>query len=112
MRKILLSLSAAAALTFAASAGQAMPLSADVNGIASPHVTLVAGGCASSPHVTLVYGGCGPYGHRGPWGGCRRGGQWGGGYWRGGYWGGAYYPAGACPFGYHLGPQGRLCWPN
>jgi hypothetical protein len=95
MRKILLSLSAAAALTFAASAGQAMPL-----------------GGASSPHVTLVYGGCGPYGHRGPWGGCRRGGQWGGGYWRGGYWGGAYYPAGACPFGYHLGPQGRLCWPN
>ncbi|NBS34630.1 MAG: hypothetical protein EBS82_02145, partial [Methylocystaceae bacterium] len=26
-----------------------------------------------------VWGGCGPYGHRGPWGGCRRGGQWGGG---------------------------------
>jgi hypothetical protein len=40
---------------------------------------------ASSPHVTLIYGGCGPYGHRGPWGGCRAGGQWGGG-WRGPYW--------------------------
>jgi hypothetical protein len=67
---------------------------------------------ASSPNVTLVYGGCGPYGHRGPWGGCRPGGQWSGGYWRGGYWGGAYYAAGVCPPGYHLGPQGRLCWPN
>ena len=21
-------------------------------------------------HVILVYGGCGPYGHRGPYGGC------------------------------------------
>lgn len=24
--------------------------------------------------VILVYGGCGPYGHRGPYGGCRAGG--------------------------------------
>ncbi len=24
-----------------------------------------------------------------------------------------YAPAGrACPYGYHLGPQGRRCWPN
>lgn len=30
--------------------------------------------------IVKVWGGCGPYGHRGPWGGCRRGGQWGG--WR------------------------------
>ncbi|QGM96269.1 GCG_CRPN prefix-to-repeats domain-containing protein [Methylocystis parvus] len=30
--------------------------------------------------VEQVWGGCGPYGHRGPWGGCRAGGQWGGGY--------------------------------
>ena len=30
--------------------------------------------------VEKVFGGCGPYGHRGPWGGCRPGGQWGGGY--------------------------------
>lgn len=32
--------------------------------------------------VVQVWGGCGPYGHRGPWGGCRAGGQWGGGYYR------------------------------
>ncbi len=37
---------------------------------------------ASSDLVTQVWGGCGPYGHRGPWGGCRGGGQWGGGYYR------------------------------
>ncbi|WP_405044790.1 GCG_CRPN prefix-to-repeats domain-containing protein [Methylocystis echinoides] len=36
--------------------------------------------------VEKVYGGCGPYGHRGPWGGCRRGGQWGGWGWRRPYW--------------------------
>lgn len=37
--------------------------------------------------IQQVYGGCGPYGHRGPWGGCRRGGQWSGyGYgWRPAY---------------------------
>jgi hypothetical protein len=28
--------------------------------------------------IVPVWGGCGPYGHRGPWGGCRAGGQWGG----------------------------------
>lgn len=39
---------------------------------------------ASQNSLHLVYGGCGPYGHRGPWGGCRRGGQWSG--WRRGYW--------------------------
>jgi len=90
MRKVLLSLSAAVALTFAVSAVQAMPLSADVDGIASPH-------------VTLVYGGCGPYGHRGPYGHCRAGGQ------AGGYWAGGMRP---CPWGFHLGPYGRHCWPN
>jgi hypothetical protein len=56
---------------------------------------------ASSPHVTLVYEGCGPYGHRGPYGGCRAGGQLGG-----------YGMGPACPPGFHLGPQGRHCWPN
>ncbi|WP_442756472.1 GCG_CRPN prefix-to-repeats domain-containing protein [Methylocystis sp. JAN1] len=30
--------------------------------------------------IVQVWGGCGPYGHRGPWGGCRAGGQWGGYY--------------------------------
>ncbi|WP_246725088.1 hypothetical protein [Beijerinckia sp. L45] len=56
-------------------------------------------GDAAAPRVTLVYGGCGPYGHRGPYGGCRPGGQLSG-YGR------------RCPWGYHLGPNGRLCWPN
>jgi hypothetical protein len=57
----------------------------------------------ASPHVTLVYGGCGAYAHCGPYGGCRPGGQFGG------YWGGGISP---CPYGYHLGPYGRHCWPN
>jgi hypothetical protein len=51
--------------------------------------------------VEQVWGGCGPYGHRGPYGGCRRGGQWGG-----------YRLGRPCPRGFHLGPGGRRCWPN
>ena len=56
---------------------------------------------AADPQIIQVFGGCGPYAHRGPWGGCRPGGQWGG------YWAGR-----ACPPGFHLGPYGRRCWPN
>jgi hypothetical protein len=58
-------------------------------------------------------GGCGIGFHRGPYGGCRAN-------------GGPvvvapvgpvgrviFAPLGrACPVGYHLGPQGRRCWPN
>ncbi|KAF0212768.1 MAG: hypothetical protein FD139_3349 [Methylocystaceae bacterium] len=51
--------------------------------------------------IVQAYGGCGPYGHRGPYGGCRWGGQWGG-----------YGVGRACPPGFHLGPYGRRCWPN
>jgi hypothetical protein len=51
--------------------------------------------------ITKVYEGCGPYGHRGPYGACRRGGQWGG-----------YIPGHSCPAGWHIGPDGRHCWPN
>jgi hypothetical protein len=58
MLKAISVLSVAAGLTFAASAGQAMPLSADIDG-------------NSSPHLTLVRGGCGLGWHRGPYGGCR-----------------------------------------
>lgn len=58
-------------------------------------------GDRADPDLTLVYGGCGPMGHRGPYGGCRAGGQWGG-YWRGR----------PCPRGFHLGAGGRRCWPN
>jgi hypothetical protein len=50
--------------------------------------------------IIRVFGGCGPYGHRGPWGGCRAGGQWGGYGWR------------SCPPGFHIGHWGRHCWPN
>ncbi|MCJ2036606.1 GCG_CRPN prefix-to-repeats domain-containing protein [Methylobacterium sp. J-068] len=56
---------------------------------------------AGDARIIQVYGGCGPYGHRGPYGGCRRGGQWGG-----------YVRGRACPPGFHLGPYGRRCWPN
>jgi len=51
--------------------------------------------------VILAYGGCGVYRHRGPYGGCRSGGQWGG-----------YGRGRACPPGFHLGGGGRRCWPN
>jgi hypothetical protein len=56
---------------------------------------------ATSPHLTLVYEGCGPYGHRGPYGHCRAGGQAGG-----------YGMGRPCPLGFHLGSEGRHCWPN
>ena len=61
----------------------------------------VADGLAGNPQIIQVFGGCGPMGHRGPYGGCRPGGQWGG-----------YRPGRACPRGFHLGPYGRRCWPN
>ncbi|MBP2496133.1 hypothetical protein ABID82_004476 [Methylobacterium sp. PvP062] len=51
--------------------------------------------------IIQVYGGCGPYAHRGPYGGCRTGGQWGG-----------YVRSASCPAGFHIGPYGRRCWPN
>jgi len=51
--------------------------------------------------IVRVYGGCGPYGHRGPLGYCRPGGQAGG-----------YIRGRSCPAGFHIGPYGRRCWPN
>jgi hypothetical protein len=63
--------------------------------------------------VILVSGGCGPYWHRGPYGGCRPGGQLGYPPGRGpvafiqGPGGGRF-----CPPGYHLGQYGGACWPN
>ena len=51
--------------------------------------------------IELMYGGCGVYAHRGPYGGCRPGGQYGG-----------YIPGRGCPPGWHVGPYGRQCWPN
>lgn len=78
------------ALVFAAAliapADAAMPVAPDA-GVKAP--------------IVQVYGGCGRYGHRGPYGGCRWGGQWGGYRW-----------GRPCPPGFHLGPYGRRCWPN
>ena len=53
-----------------------------------------------APQIVLAYGGCGPFGHRGPYDGCRPGGQWGG-----------YIPGLSCPPGFVIGPFGRHCWP-
>ena len=51
--------------------------------------------------IIQVYGGCGPFAHRGPYGGCRTGGQFGG-----------YVRGRSCPAGFHIGPYGRRCQPN
>jgi hypothetical protein len=64
----------------------------------------VGGGDAQ---VIRVSGGCGPYWHRGPYGGCQPGGQWG---FAGGGIRPFYQPY--CPPGYHLGPYRGRCWPN
>ena len=90
-------------------------------------VLVVAAGLASVSAAQAA-GGCGWGAHRGPWGGCRANGAGpvvvapargavvvapgravvvapAGGV--------VVAPAGrACPYGYHLGPQGRRCWPN
>jgi hypothetical protein len=58
-------------------------------------------GVTAENPIVQVWGGCGPYGHRGPYGGCRPGGQAGG-----------YRFGRACPPGFHLGRYGRRCWPN
>jgi hypothetical protein len=79
-------------------------------------LVLTAGLAAALPADAA--GGCGAGWHRGPWGGCRRN--------------VVVAPVvvtptvavaptgtvvlapvgGPCPAGYHLGPQGRRCWPN
>ena len=56
---------------------------------------------APEANIVQVYGGCGPFGHRGPYGGCRTGGQAGG-----------YVRGRSCPPGFHIGPAGRRCRPN
>ena len=74
-------------------------------GLAGPAAAFPAGtaalGLPLDTGVMTVAGGCGPYGHRGPYGGCRPGGQAG------------YRPYGGyrpCPPGYHLGRYGRRCF--
>lgn len=71
-----------------------------VLGLAAPAAALpLARPDAPDAPVVRVYAGCGPYGHRGPYGGCRPGGQAGG-----------YIPGRACPPGWHIRPYGRRCW--
>lgn len=68
---------------------------------AAPHIQDAIALNGGGAQIIRVFGGCGPYAHRGPYGGCRPGGQWGG-----------YRRGRACPIGFHLGPYGRRCWPN
>jgi len=68
---------------------------------ATPNDIVASDADAAAPPIVLAYAGCGPYGHRGPFGACRPGGQWGG-----------YVPGRSCPPGWHVGPYGRRCWPN
>ncbi|MCP1550260.1 hypothetical protein J2W76_003505 [Methylorubrum zatmanii] len=68
---------------------------------ASPLIQPAVSTGSDGAEIIQIYGGCGPYGHLGPYGGCRTGGQ------RGGYVRGA-----SCPAGFHIGPYGRRCWPN
>ena len=55
----------------------------------------------SAGEIIQVYGGCGVYGHRGPYGGCRTGGQFGG-----------YIRGRSCPAGFHVGRFGQHCLVN
>jgi hypothetical protein len=74
-----------------------------VAGIASVLLGLASAQAATptnligNPMLIKVSGGCGPYGWRGPRGGCRYGGYWRGG----GGWGNG------CPRGYWRGPWGH-----
>jgi hypothetical protein len=89
-------------------------------------VFVLVGGLAAFS-AAQAEGGCGWGFHRGPWGGCRANGGGpayvarpgvvigvpGAAVVVGGAPGAIYVPGGrACPYGYHLGPQGRRCWPN
>ncbi len=79
-----------------------IPAALLVAGLAAPASALpVPGLGAGDAQIIPVYAGCGPFGHRGPYGGCRTGGQWGG-----------YIPGRSCPPGWHIGPYGRRCWRN
>ena len=90
-------------INFAAAAGAAGLLLAVTTGAQA--IPLSDTAYSASNELVLVSGGCGPYGHRGPFGYCQPGGQWGEGArpfgWR---------PV--CPPGYHLGPYRHACWPN
>ncbi len=87
--------------------------------LASAGPVPVFGPGQARPAVTLVAGGCGWGYHPNDYGNCVANGE---GWGRPGYYG---PPAGGprvvvgprggaivCPYGYHLGPHLRECWPN
>jgi hypothetical protein len=62
---------------------------------ASAQAAMIAPPVANTPAITFVAEGCGPGWWRGPHGHCH-----------------PMAAAGVCPRGYHLGPEGKQCWPN
>ena len=70
--------------------------------IAGAATAMPLGAVTPAPNASIieVAGGCGAGWHRGPYGGCRPGGQAGG-----------YRHGRPCPPGFHLGPYGRRCRP-
>jgi len=52
-------------------------------------------GCSPGGLIVKVAEGCGPRFWRGPGGRCH-----------------PFAVGRACPVGYHLGPEGKRCWPN
>ena len=79
-----------------------LPLAAALSfGIVLPAAATPVDLDLSAGQVIQVYGGCGVFEHRGPYGGCRTGGQFGG-----------YVRGRSCPRGFHIGPYGRRCQPN
>lgn len=70
-------------------------------GLAAPAFAAPVDLDTSVGQIIQVYGGCGVFGHRGPYGGCRTGGQFGG-----------YVRGRSCPAGFHMGPLGVRCRAN
>ncbi len=100
-------------MKIAVAAGAIFGAVALVAGVAGAAPAMLDPGLASAQTLSQdegalipVYDWCGPYAHRGPYGGCRPGGQWGG------YRFGGPYAWRSCPPGFHIGPYGRYCWPN
>jgi len=62
---------------------------------ASAQAAMTVPSVDKGPAVTLVAEGCGPGFWRGPAGRCH-----------------PFATNRMCPRGYHLGPEGRRCWPN
>ena len=84
-------------------------------------LVLASLGCLGFASQAVGAGGCGWGFHRGPYGGCLRNGVvvapravvvGPGAFVVAPHRAIVVAPGRACPIGYHLGPQGRRCWPN